>query len=419
MKCLYERMIEEKDQELRDQKDRAERRDQMKEVRIRELQQELRAAREAAAVTEAPSHLAETTIVEAAQAASNTRRRLSYSADFSAPLFATQEEPAGPCFSLQLDASQVGTLPSAPPSAGAMGNDTRRRLSYTVGTQTPDTPAFDPFSEMAQRLFDSQLEAANSTIIGSTPGASGFPVAVAEPIALEELSMTQDASLAAPHIPAMQLALPDVVDAVPAAPPIPAMHLALPDVAEESMEATASLVDQATTPTVPAPSPGPAFQSATPPLPRSTPAAVAAKAVATQGLAATKLTSKTTVRPKASASSSIQRALSERPRHAADSPRSPMSFSPRRSESARFARPAQSATPPRVQKESPPRGCVKEKVNLFEQKCNTPRGPSGGNATSSTQSIQHRSSGAGLPEALRRGPHGVSIPTPGSAGARR
>merc|ERR1719214_119344 len=100
------------------------------------------------------------------------------------------------------------------------------------------------------------------------------------------------------------------------------MHLALPDVAEESMEATASLVDQATTPTVPAPSPGPAFQSATPPLPRSTPAAVAAKAVAAQGLAATKLTSKTTVRPKASASSSIQRALSERPRHAADSPRS-------------------------------------------------------------------------------------------------
>lgn len=52
-------------------------------------------------------------------------------------------------------------------------------------------------------------------------------------------------------------------------------------------------------------------------------------------------------------------------------------------------------TPPKVGKESPPRGCVAEKVNIFEHKLTTP---------------------GSLSELLKRGPRAAAVPTPCSAG---
>lgn len=420
MKCLYQRMIDEKDQELRDQLERAASKDRIKEARIRELTQQLHSATEAAATRTAPpaSTTAEAAVEPMqAEAASTSRRRLSFSGDCNGPPFAAQEEPvAFP--SLRLDATQVRSSdvapPSAPPSAGGgpMTSDARRRLSYTVGTQTPETPYFDPtLSEMAQRLFDlnnSQLEAANSTIIADTPGAS-VSVAFAP---IDELSMLQEAAptafaltptvlTEAMRVPALpspivnKSATPRLLEPQPA--PVPVNRcLNIPPLA---------LVEHSgTSPAVPVnrclnmPPLALVDHSGTPPAHQGLPATFAHKAAGPPGATA-KAACKAL--PRLKVCGAIQRASSERPHSARSSDRAPWSpsnISPRRSESARPA-PELLATPPRVQKESPPRGCVAGMVNLFEQRCQTP-----------VQSA---------PEALRRGPYGGSVPTPTSAGAHQ
>merc|ERR1739845_87567 len=117
-----------------------------------------------------------------------------------------------------------------------------------------------------------------------------------------------------------------------------------------------------------------------------------------------KATAKPLSRSRVSANESVacRRASSDRgraPRVVADrATRSPMRFS-------------MSATPPKVQKESPPRGCVAEKVSLFEQRCTTPSSQTG-----SLNTPRQLGTGA-VPEALRRGPRGAPVPTPTGAGA--
>jgi hypothetical protein len=409
IQALYQGQIAEKDLELGDQAERAERRDRMREARIRELTQELHDLREAAATMTEPPTRAVEGVVEPVhiEAASTTRRRLSYSEEFNGSLLEVHEEEAAP-FALQLDASQAcpsdGMMPSVPPSTDgcriAMSSDTRRRLSYsniyaTVGTQTPETPAFDPtLSEMAQRLFDSQLEVANSTIIGSTPGASGFPVTVVEPtLPIEELSMLQEAVTAVPVEAFVAPAAP--ASLVDSATPLTEQDPRIAEAAPFADLVGLELVEL----------------SSTTPLASHTVTAVPSLKVATR-------TGARAARDRAvSTGACMQRASSERPRNEERSPRSPPTVLPRRSESARLRYLGMSATPPRVQKESPPRGCVAEKVKVFEQRCHTPRAQTGNQTVATSGQQQERMSGAMPPEALRRGPSGVSVPTPTSAGA--
>lgn len=78
--------------------------------------------------------------------------------------------------------------------------------------------------------------------------------------------------------------------------------------------------------------------------------------------------------------------------------RAARSLSPRRSSSTGRGS-SQGSLTPGASWEAPPRGCVAEKVSIFEQRCQTP-----GSAT--------RSQRPSLPEALRRGPRSQPVSTP-------
>merc|ERR1719440_1111071 len=83
IQALYKGQLAEKDLELRDQLERADRRDRMKEARIRELTKDLEEAKEAAATMDVPPPLATEVPAEPqhTEAGSTTRRRLSYSTE--------------------------------------------------------------------------------------------------------------------------------------------------------------------------------------------------------------------------------------------------------------------------------------------------------------------------------------------------
>lgn len=455
MQGLYTRMIEEKDQELRDQSERAKHRDRQQEARIRELTQRLqqREAAATAAVTpfsttmEAPQELGASMAVEPTQpqAASDARRRLSYSADYSAPLFAAQEQPV---FSglLQLDASQVRTsdalVPSAPPSTEGrplvMTSDARRRLSYSVaagivGGHSPETPTFEPtLSPIAQRLFDSHLEVSFHENNGTMETSEPFVGALTETVSRvhsrdEEPQQTEVTPTAQVMEPVMNIE--SVPAPLPPSPvPAPMVHLpplVFPTFPVDQDESSPATVPQATEPEtqqviVAAPvAEASEPDSATSMAPCSTatatgsakPAAVATAKAAPHGATAkSKSSGNPLLRQKGLSTTSSQRPSSARPSDR--SPRSPLNVDFRRSESARLA----ASTPPRVQKESPPRGGVAAKVKLFEQRGATPT-PQANQTSVAPNTAPHRNSGAAPPEALRRGPCGVSVPTPTGAGA--
>jgi hypothetical protein len=426
-KNLYEKKCDNKDQEIRDLREALADRNLLK-AQNRELRDELRAEREARVRNETveekiqyledgseEEYLQTALQVASTAQANNARRRLSYSATASnnEPILQAQESTSA--LALPLDAFQESTsalalpleglqvpatetaIPSAPsssamPAAGT--GDTRRRLSYSraaanVETETPETPAVDPSKGgMAQKLFDSQLEASsvNNTILAT-------PLTVEVSFPAMDLSFAtaiiEECSTAHASHPAELTPL--VLDNTPSSTSVPCVAVALsshplPACSEEEHEMPTELHDKT-----------PSCMTGQQTTSSDT---IPQKVVSARVPPIAKAAAKPSSRPKATVHelAASRRSASERgraPREAERSPRSPMRFS-------------MSATPPRVQKESPPRGCVKEKVSMFEQRCTTPAGSLNTPRQGSTSTV---------PDALRRGPRGAPVPTPSCAGA--
>lgn len=294
-----------------------------------------------------------------------------------------------------------------------MGSDARRKLSYAVGTQTPETPTFDPpLSEMAQRLFESQLEASlhNSTLMASTPGAGGFQISAVDPIpTIEEPPSGELPMSGATPLLAAVMESTDGDDEAPT----PSAHSAAVPTPLPSLP----LFDDEDTPAAKESSEDPvrALPSGVPELNLNVDCNAQSMEVTVSALPTTAMSQtapQTEDLRKKTSNGSSGRSSSEGPRKTDRAAESPVKVFTQRSQSARLHK----LTPPRVEKESPPRGCVGKMVKLWEQ--STPSGKATPAQQSAGQTtVAHRHSAGALPEPVRHGPRCISVPTPTGAGA--